>query len=126
MDIHKLCMKISQEECSKTFTKMRHIALIFKKGKLLAWGINKTKTHPLLKKFPYKSYSDAVHAEILCNKKIKSKDKSKLDMIVVRINRTGNVGNSMPCAGCQAYLKSQGFKKVKYSDGEGGFCTIQL
>lgn len=105
---------------------MWYIALVYKNRKLVSWGINHTKTNPILKKFPYKNYSDTTHAEFSADKKIRKMDKSKLNMIVIRINRIGNFNNSMPCLGCQQYLKSQGYKKVKFINEKGELCQINL
>lgn len=117
---------ISSRECIKTFTKVWHVSLIYKSGKLVGWGVNKTKTSTVLKKFSYKSYSNCVHAEVVSDRSVRKMNKTNLDIIVIRISRTGIIGNSMPCAGCIEYLTQQGYKKVKYSNGEGSFCSIRL
>ena len=44
-----------------------------------------------------------------------SRAKSKLDLVVVRVNRTGATCNARPCHNCLDMMKSVGIRKVYYS-----------
>jgi len=45
--------------------------------------------------------------------------RKKLEMVVIRVNKTGNLINSKPCNSCLYYLKLYGVKSVYYSDSNG-------
>jgi hypothetical protein len=43
----------------------------------------------------------------------------KLDIVVVRVNRTGEICNARPCYNCLNMMKSVGIRRVHYSVGPG-------
>lgn len=44
---------------------------------------------------------------------------SKCTLVIIRINRQGDLCSSKPCANCIKYLKLYGIKKIFYSSDEG-------
>lgn len=45
--------------------------------------------------------------------------RKKLEMVVIRVNNSGNLMNSKPCNSCLYYLKLFGIKSIYYSDEHG-------
>jgi hypothetical protein len=93
-----------------------HIAIIYKRGKVLSVGINKLGTRS--RGCGWNTVS--IHAEIDAIKDLG--DISKLrgaSLIVVRINRLDEIVYSKPCASCQCVLekcmKIHGLRNVYHS-----------
>ena len=51
-------------------------------------------------------------------KNVKQKAK-KLDVVVVRMKRTGIMGNARPCRNCVKMMKNLGIRRIYYSSGFG-------
>lgn len=51
--------------------------------------------------------------------KTKTKRRKKLNILVIRINGEGKLGNSRPCASCIEKMKTFGIYRVYYSDNTG-------
>ena len=77
-----------------------HAAIFFADGKILSYGENRPRTRP---PFP------TVHAECDAMNKLPSRTsrgrRTRLDLLVIRVNRGGTVGNSRPCAHCVQALQ---------------------
>lgn len=101
----------------------KHVAFIHKGPKLLAVGVNNSKTHPVVDRIGLK-HTATQCAELnaclrLGLKRRHLPDFSDLTMTVVRVGHGGTLTMSRPCPTCQQLLKSCGFKKVIYSDETG-------
>lgn len=100
--------------------KYHHIAIVLKGRKPIVIGVNKAKSHPAIKKFPYGKH-ESIHAELDACIKLGMTDCSDYTMFVVRIRKDGSLANSKPCKGCQFVLNQLNFKKVIYSADNGIF-----
>ena len=97
-----------------------HVAFLIKGGVIRHIGVNKQKTHPRSKDFPYPNYRlAALHAELDVCLKSGVEDLSDFEMVVLRIDRENRVANSKPCCGCQGVIKQFGIKNVYFSDSVG-------
>ena len=82
---------------------------------------NKLLSKPFCNIPSYKSYNkvcSSTHAEInaITNYyKQKSKNRSKIDIIVIRINKTNQLCNARPCYNCLELMKKIGVRRVYYS-----------
>lgn len=122
--IEKVIQELAENVPSKKERPMSthlHIAVIMKRGKILAWARNKCMTRS---KTPC-SGGHTIHAER--NAIYKLGDHSKLKgstMLVVRVLGSGLFGQSKPCESCTPHLKKcmdlYGMK-VFYS---GGFTEL--
>ena len=59
----------------------------------------------------------------------KSKNKKKIDLIVIRVDMNGNLKNSKPCFKCIKYLDQLRFYKLKnvyYSNDDGDIILIKF
>lgn len=101
--------------------RFKHVAFVFHNKTPIAHATNIPKTHPLLKIYPYKKYSETIHAELAVSIKIGKMDYSKLTLVVIRIMKKGGIGNSRPCEGCQFLIKQLGYRSVWYSTNNNTF-----
>lgn len=52
--------------------------------------------------------------------------RSKLDIWVIRVTKTGELKNSYPCNECLKFMKSYGIDRVYYSDDNGEIVCEKL
>jgi hypothetical protein len=112
------------KESRNTKNKFFHFAFGYKKNRLLAIGQNNPeKTHPqaliLSKRFNTKLEHPYLHAETDLISRLWGKyyiDDS-LKMIIVRLNKQGQLRCSKPCDRCQQVINSLGINKVWWSNG---------
>jgi hypothetical protein len=93
-----------------------HAAIFFCNGRILSYGENRPRGRP---PFP------TVHAECDAMNKLPPRStrgrRTRLDLLVIRVNRGGSIGNSRPCAHCVQALRDlprRGYvlDTVHYSD----------
>lgn len=109
-----------------TRNKFFHFAFGFKKNKLIAIGQNnpeKTHTQALLlaKRFNLDYQHPYLHAETDLISKLWGKyyiDDS-LKMVIVRLNKKGQLRNSKPCEKCEVVLSALGINKIWWSTDYG-------
>lgn len=96
------------KEARKSDRKQKHGAIVLRRNKPIAYGHNKTKTHPRVDKYGHY----CIHAE--CDALMK--EASGDTLLVVRIMKNGTFSCSKPCARCLEFIKDYGIKKVFYTD----------
>lgn len=96
-----------------------HVAYILDGKQIICTGTNKPKTHPLLKKYPYREESNHIHAELDAILKLGKRDCSKYTIVVIRLGRSSHPRYSKPCPGCMHILKQLNFKSIWYSTDDG-------
>jgi len=88
----------------------RHGAVVILGGKIVGEGFNY---------FDHHLNSRSIHAEqaalIDSFKSIKKKDLKKCTLLVVRINKSGNLCLSFPCSECHRLVRSYHLKSIVYS-----------
>lgn len=91
-------------------------AVIIKKNKVVSYGINSRKTHPLQKKFNPKEINKAhaLHAEMHAISLACVEDLIDSTIYVGRLTKTGLVANSRPCIACYTAMKTFGVKSFVY------------
>lgn len=65
------------------------------------------------------------HAEIACLHKIRRKRLKECSLLVVRINKNGNLVSAKPCSACLAALNLANIKKIYYSDYNGKILRLE-
>ena len=95
--------------------KKKHVSLILRKGSVVSIGSNKSKTHPLAKKYGYR-YNE-VHSELDALIKYKG-PKDNLVLVNFRFNRFAKMRMSKPCSLCLPWCTAV-FSKIFYSTPEG-------
>ena len=102
------------EAAKKSSYKVRMGAVIFRGKRLISVGHNHPMKaakhlHPRFQKWP-----GSIHAEVDAILKAKT-DLRRCNILVVRINRLGEIRTSKPCDKCFLYLKLTGIRKVYYT-----------
>ncbi len=100
-------------------------AVIFKKKTIISVAYNKpfafaSNLHP-----KYQSYPGSIHAEVSAIISAKT-DLKNCEMLIVRINKKGELRLSRPCNYCMSYIIDVGIKKITYSDNECKFHTMRI
>jgi hypothetical protein len=115
------------KESRNTKNKFFHFAFGYKKNKLLAIGQNNPeKTHPqalmLAKRFNTKLEHPYLHAETDLISRLWGRHyiDSTLKMVILRLNKRGELRCSKPCEKCQQIIDSLGIIKIWWSH-ENGF-----
>ena len=99
-------------------------AALLKRGKVIAYGINRMKSHPFQKKHGRTEDCIFLHAEIsailTALREYQPEDLEGMDMYIARVKRGADKktlvsGLAMPCTGCQEALNSYGIRKVVYT-----------
>lgn len=105
-------------------------ACVVKRNKIMSFGHNKNKTHPLQNKFNKHPQANYLHAEIDAIKNA-LKRYSVDDLIgstiyVVRTKKDGSEGLAKPCKGCMQAIESFGIAKVIYTSNiEGNYQKLK-
>jgi deoxycytidylate deaminase len=108
-----LCPLNLEHRCS-------HIAFLIRCGKIVHIGTNSCKSHPETLKYDYKDHQKVgIHAELNVCMKSGKENLKDYSMVVLRVDRKGNLANSKPCCGCQSVIKQFNIGEVWYSDSKG-------
>ena len=114
VDIAKaMCPLNLEHRCS-------HMAFLIKCGKIVHIGTNSCKSHPKTLEYDYKNHQlVGLHAELNVCMKSGKENLKDYSMVVLRVDRRGNLANSKPCCGCQSVIKQFNIGDVWYSDSKG-------
>lgn len=98
------------------------------RNRLISYGINQYKTHPMMMNNAYRDGQIFLHAEVdaIKNalKKINTDDLSKCDLYVVRVKRPHRNSKSYvaamakPCEGCCSVINAFGINNIYYTMDE--------
>lgn len=109
-----------------TKNKFFHFAFGYKKNKLLAIGQNnpeKTHTQALMlaRRFNTDLEHPYLHAETDLISRLWGKHyiDSSLKMVIIRLNKRGELRRSKPCDRCEQILQSLGINKIWWSEDNG-------
>jgi len=101
-------VKLALKEAVKSEHRYQHGAVIFRRGKVIGRGFNKTNRGTSR----FKGYwRGSLHAEIAALLDIRGAVHGA-SIVIVR----NNLRNSFPCASCLAALKEVGIKSIFYSN----------
>lgn len=121
MDLKELARVVAMSRNQRS----NHVALVTRKNRLIAVGVNTDKTHPIAKNLKRARQAETQCAELNAALKIGLShrdgvyDFSDMVMTVVRVGKDGKLMMSKPCIGCQKMLAQCGFKRVMYSNSVG-------
>ena len=112
------------------FKSARLACAIMKRNKIISFGVNKNKTHPLMVKYGKNESAIYLHAEISAIKnalaEISIDDLRGSDLYVCRVKRPEphsdkwEWGLALPCSGCARAIVDFGIKNVIYSTNTTG------
>lgn len=115
--MNKNILKTALKEVTKSKEDYRLCAVIFDKKKIISIGINaKRHHHKLAPKFL--KWEGSIHAEqaAILNAKCDLKGTS---ILVIRINKQGELRLAKPCHHCSDYLAYVGIRRIYYSTNIG-------
>lgn len=98
---------------TKSNREQRHASIIFRNGNPVAFGVNSPALHA----------EEAAYITASRFNKISTKG---CTIVNIRLTRAGKIGLSKPCPACYELLKTHKFRKVIYSNNEGGFTEEYL
>ena len=117
----ELCIKLATE--TPAVFRSKHAAVLSYKGKVLATGVNKLKTHPLMLRYNKHPDCRNLHAEIDCIIRAINLYGTELlrecTLYVARTRKDGTTASSKPCEGCARAIKAFGIKRTYYTTKEG-------
>lgn len=97
----------------------KHSACLVYKNKIIARGIAKRKTHPLMLRFSDNQKKIYLHAELSCIVKAINtfgvEILSECSLYCLRITKGNAVGLSKPCSVCQAAINTFNIRNVYWS-----------
>jgi deoxycytidylate deaminase len=110
-------IEIARNQANNSTHKNKVGAVIFDKKGIISIGYNQMRSvKHNTKKFI--KWPSSIHAEVDCIIKSKTNLKGK-SLLVIRLNKLGELRLSKPCAHCQMYIEHVGISKVYYSTNEG-------
>lgn len=114
------------KECRDTKNKFFHFAFGYKKSKLLGIGQNnpeKTHTQALIlaRRFNIDTKYPYLHAETDLISRLWGKHyiDGSMKMVIVRLNKKGELRNSKPCSRCSKIIQALGIKDIYWSTDDG-------
>lgn len=110
----------AQKEALKSdFPNYKIGCIVMHKGKIVAKGFNKNKSHPKLNKY---GYWNTTHSECASILKANKGD----TLVIVRVRKDGNFSCCKPCIRCLKFAKDFGINKIFYSDWAGDLREITI
>lgn len=116
-------------ESDRPYGRVKMVAFLVYKGKLLSFGVNSEKTslyqYRMRKKFNVDDSNfiyDKTHAEIAAIKKIHPSfdNWEHVEIFIVSKKKDNTFRLSRPCPICEKTIKDLGIKKVYYTNSYGG------
>lgn len=133
MKVYKRLEEIAQSLIEyNSHRRCRHFTFVLYKNRLIATGINSSKTHPLnlinrkISKVTGNDYSDQKQTcselnAILKLKRLTNIDTKKCVLVNIRFDRNNRVAIARPCMSCQSLLRYFEFKSIIYTDNSGNY-----
>ena len=95
-------------------------AVIFKGDKVISFGTNSSKSHPIVKEYSRDENKIYIHAEI--HAILKAKDEVKdADLLVIRLNKNDELCMAKPCDVCKQLIIDSNIRNIVYSGEKGIF-----
>lgn len=110
--INRLFINEAYNQAIKSEMNFNHGAVLIYRGKIVGRGRNT---------YNNSSYSEksSLHAEVSAIKdglkKISTEELKKCELVIIRVNRSGDCVNSKPCCKCERFINNFNIKKVFYS-----------
>jgi deoxycytidylate deaminase len=102
---------------STSTMRQRHGAVVAVGKRVLAVGVNTSRSHPLACTHP--QTESAFHAEVAVLRQLRNVDLSRATVFVGRLMRDGSPGLSKPCNYCQGAIDQAGVRHVVWTTNEG-------
>ncbi len=113
---------------SRTKKGSYHFAIAYERSKMIAVGVNvpertdaralrlaKRLNLPDKVQYPYLHAEESLVARLISLNKLAN----SLNIVVLRLNKFGEFGQSKPCLNCQTVLRAYGLTRIYWSDSDG-------
>lgn len=120
----------------------RHAAIIIRGGKIIGFGVNTLKVHPMVLEPVLRGQSNrlvtvnlignpnvllTLHAEMVAIRSVRNKELLRGSTIFVgRYSKFHGEMLSCPCESCEYYLKKYGIKRAVYSTNSGDWFEANI
>jgi hypothetical protein len=111
---HQRLLRFAFEKCMDVPRKKKHCSLILHKNRIVAWGTNRFKTHPMAVEHGY--LFDEVHSEL--DAFLRCDLREDIELWNFRFNRAGEMRMSRPCPKCLPWCIKV-FDRIHYTTEEG-------
>lgn len=113
-------VRLAIRAAQRSDVRFRMGAVVFSRNRIISFGVNKGKTHPngILKQLRAIAYP-TIHAELdaLLGVDIDEfLNVASVDIIVVRLTKSGMFATSRPCHGCLQLLQRYNIRNMYYID----------
>lgn len=114
-----MSLKLAIDEAMRSeHTTHRHGAVVYKSKHIIQSGRNQYCAPKRIKHFnSNKIWS--VHAEMNALAGLPRRITKNADIVIVRVNKNGDIVNSKPCEICMGLIKSAQIRRVLYSTDDG-------
>ena len=113
MSRDKKFMELAYNKTFESDHKYAMSAILVRGNRILSWGNNREKTHPIQKNYDFRCQS--LHAEVDALIRAPYEQIKGSTIYVCRRLVNGHYGLAKPCNGCYMTLERYGIKKVVYS-----------
>ena len=114
-----MSLKLAIDEAMKSeHTTHKHGAVVYKRKQILQSGRNQYCSAKRIRHFN----SDkiwSIHAEMNALAGLPRKMTRNADIVIVRVNKRGDIVNSKPCEICMGLIRSAQIRRVLYSTDDG-------
>lgn len=111
---HQRLVRFAFEKCMEVPRKKKHCSLILHKKRIVAWGTNRFKTHPMALEHGYRF--DEVHSEL--DAFLRCDIREGIELWNFRFNRRGEMRMARPCCRCLPWCIKV-FYRIHYTTPEG-------
>lgn len=101
-------------------------AVITRGSKIISFGINKYKTHPLQRNHHTDELGTSIHAELDAILKVPRDKGIGASIYIVRLLKNNFTGNAKPCKYCRKLLIAENIYIIVYSIGNNKFIKEDL
>lgn len=137
---HKIPRSVEQRalnEITKTNMREHHASVIWdtQNGRIITWGYNQVTFNDQYSEYKHKDgstlkkrfwFSTCAEKSALSKIKPYGKKNKQFALLVIRIQRSGNIVFSKPCKSCQDQIKKYRLKTVFYSDENGNYQRLRV
>lgn len=111
---HQRLVRFAFEKCMEVPRKKKHCSLILHGNRIVAWGTNRYKTHPMAVEHGYRFAE--VHSEL--DAFLRCDHRKDIVLWNFRFNRSGDMRTAKPCCRCLPWCMKV-FDKIYYTTSEG-------
>ena len=121
----KTIIKYAMDACKKSSCEYQLAAVLYKSSAVIRVVYNENKTLGYRKKY-FSHGEPSRHAELSALHNMPKDVTAKCSLLVVRVNRLGELKSAKPCIACAQALKNAGVKKVYYSSYSGEILKLDF